>query len=471
MRKSMAQETEIKLRVSPQTLALLREHPLLNERLEGEWQTGTLYNQYYDTTKRDLAAARVALRVRHDGEQFIQTLKSKGQSVAGLSERDEWNWSVSAAALDLTLLDDNCWPASLEGLDKLLLQPVFTTDFQRTKAIVRWQRNNEQVEVEVALDQGQVVAAGHAEPICELELELRNGPSVALLELAVALAADVALIPCDISKAERGYRLHDSASYELQLNTSPWTQTISVDEIVASAGWQLLGHSQRLAEQYQFSGQWRLFRDLVAQLVNLRAFFGVFDLAVPRSTAKAFIPALDQLLQQYRPLILAGWADDEDGQRAREQAPGLFEQSVNDPAWGQLFLSFALWLQAETWTVERPPRGDRVGALPLSRWLLAAVAREIQELRVPHQNDADSDVAVWLDQQPRLQRLSFLLSGFRTFLDVPQPDRLYGELNKLQALLEQYPLVDEDVRLALMIALRKQGQKIRKLDAWRELNN
>ena len=67
--------------------------------------------------------------------------------------------------------------------------------------------------------------------------------------------------------------------------------------------------------------------------------------------------------------------------------------------------------------------------------------------------------------------MSFLLAGFRDFLDVPQPDRLYGELNKLQALLEQYPLVDEEVRPALLVALRKQGQKIRKLGAWRELNS
>ena len=466
----MVKETEIKLRVSPSALATLRRHPLLNERLVGDWQTGTLYNQYYDTAARDLAAARVALRVRRDGEQFIQTLKSKGQSVAGLSERNEWDWSVEGGSLDLTLLDDSCWPASLATLDKLSLRPVFTTDFERTKAILRWQRGEEQVEVEAALDQGEVLADGRAEPICELELELRSGSPAALLELAVSLAADVALMPCDISKAERGYRLYDPASYELQLEAHPWSAATPVDEVVAVAGWQLLGHSQRLAEQYRFSGQWRLFRDLVSQLVNLRAFFGVFDLAVPRSTSRDFVPILDELLQQYRPLVLAGWADDEEGRAAREQAPAVFERSVDDPAWGQLFLRLALWLHEAGWQNGRPPRGDRIGALALPRWLLAAVAREIQELRVPHQNDPDDEVNVWLDQQPRLQRLAFLLSGFRQFLDVPEADRLYGELNKLQALLEQYPLVEPDVQPGLLAALRKQGQKIRRLDAWRELN-
>ncbi|MFW9605542.1 MAG: CYTH domain-containing protein, partial [Pseudomonas sp.] len=76
-------ETEIKLRASRATLAALREHPLLNQGLDGAWQQGELFNQYYDSADRDLARARVALRVRRDGEHYIQTLKTRGQSVAG----------------------------------------------------------------------------------------------------------------------------------------------------------------------------------------------------------------------------------------------------------------------------------------------------------------------------------------------------------------------------------------------------
>lgn len=467
----MAQETEIKLRISPDAMNALRTHPLLTERRQGDWKTGTLYNQYYDTANRDLAAARVALRVRRDGDQFIQTLKSSGQSVAGLSERSEWDWPVSAASLDLTLLDDSCWPASLAPLDNLHLLPVFTTDFQRTKALLRWERDGETVEVEAALDQGKVVADGREEPICELELELRSGPAAAVLELAVALAQDVALMPCDISKAERGYRLYDPSSYELGLDAQAWSADTRVDEIIGSAGWQLLGHTQRLAEQYRFGGQWKLFRELATQLTNLRAFFGVFDLALPRSAAQPFTPALDHLVNRCRPLVLAGWSDDEEGRSAREQAPVVFEQMVADPRWGQLFISLALWLHTAGWKHNRPPRGERVGDLTLPRWLLAAVAREIQELRVPHHNDPDSDVNEWMDQQPRLGRLHFLLATFRDHLETPEPNRLFGELNKLQALLEQYPLVEEELRPALLIALRKQGQRLRKLDAWRALNS
>lgn len=466
----MLKETEIKLRATPETLAAVQQHPSIKARQQGEWIEGTLYNQYFDTPDRDLAAAKVALRLRRDGDQFIQTLKSRGQSVAGLSERNEWDWHLDQPALDVTLLDDSCWPQALANLDKTLLQPVFTTDFQRTKVLLGWERDGQTVEVEAALDQGRVIAGAHEEGICELELEVRQGSAAALLELALELSAELPLMPCDISKAERGYRQLDAASYDLRLSSVDWHAETTVDQVIAGAGMQLLGHSQRLAEQYRYAGKWRLFRELTVTLTSLRASFGVFDLALPRSSVQNFIQPLDQLLGQFKPLVLAGWADDETGEQARKQAVEVFAQAINDPAWGKLFIGLALWLQCQGWTLNRPPKGQRIGALTLPRWLLAAVGKEIQELKVPHTNDPDPAVSIWMDQQPRLARLHYLLSGFRGFLQVPEPDRLFGELNKLQALLEQYPLVEDEQRPLLMEALRKQGQRLRKLNSWRELN-
>lgn len=466
----MAKETEIKLRVTPATLDALREHPLLNERRIGDWQSGTLYNQYFDTIDRDLARAKVALRIRRDGETYIQTLKSRGQSVAGLSERNEWDWYLQGDALDLTLLDDTCWPASLAGLDRGRIEPLFTTHFQRTKVLLGWERDGDTVQVEAALDSGTVVATGGKEPICELELEVRQGPAAAVLELAAELAKDLPLMPCDISKAERGYRLLDAGSYALRPAIPAWHAESTVDEVIAGTGWQLLGQIQRLAEQFRHTGQFKLFRDMTAALGEMRALFGVFDLGLPRSSVQPFLPTLDALLASFRPLVLAGWADDAPGQAARDQAPERFAEAVDAPTWGQLFIGLALWLHGSAWAAERPPRGDRIGALTLPRWLLGAAAREIQELHVPHHNEPDSAVNEWMDQLPRLGRLHLLLGHFRHFLDVPEPDRLFGELNKLQALLEQYPLVDAEQQPALLAALRKQGQRLRRLNAWRELN-
>ena len=175
---------------------------------------------------------RVVVTLRRDGEQFIQTLKSRGQSVAGLSERNEWDWYLDKAKLDIKKLGDDCWPASLADLDKKTLKPIFTTDFVREKAEIAWGRGKTRVVIEAALDLGQVKAGKQSEEICELELELRQGEPEALLELAAELAADLPLMPCDISKAERGYRLYDADGYSLQLPAPELTASMPLDDAV-----------------------------------------------------------------------------------------------------------------------------------------------------------------------------------------------------------------------------------------------
>ena len=267
----MAKETEIKLRASAATLDALRAHPLLKKRCKEGWQRHELANCYYDTDTRDLAHAKVALRVRRDGERYIQTLKSRGQSLAGLSERNEWEWPLADATLDTARFDDSCWPAELADLDLRRLQPVFDTDFVRDAAEIAWGRGKARTIIEVALDQGAVRAGDQREAIAEVELELRQGEPAALLELAEQLAAELPLMPCDISKAERGYRLHDASSYTLYLSAPELDAETPLDEAVARLGWHLLAGSQRLAEQYRWNGHWRLLVDWVHQLIDLRA--------------------------------------------------------------------------------------------------------------------------------------------------------------------------------------------------------
>lgn len=92
--------------------------PSAEKRNKSGWQTRELLNQYFDTPERELSAARVALRLRRDGEAIIQTLKCRGTSVAGLSERNEHEWQLDKVKLDLKKLDDSCWPAQLANLDK-----------------------------------------------------------------------------------------------------------------------------------------------------------------------------------------------------------------------------------------------------------------------------------------------------------------------------------------------------------------
>ncbi|MGE8409323.1 MAG: inorganic triphosphatase [Pseudomonas sp.] len=431
----MNKETEIKLRISRETLAALREHPLLKKRNKSGWQQRELLNQYFDTPERDLAAAKVALRLRRDGDVVIQTLKTRGQSVAGLSERSEFQWELAKAKLDLKKLDDQCWPAELAELDKKTIKPLFTTDFVREYADIAWGRGKSKVVIEAALDLGAVSVGKQKEEICELELELREGEPEALLELAAELAATLPLMPCDISKAERGYRLLDAASYQLSLPAVELNPEMSLDDAFAALAWQLLGSSQRLAEQYRYNGHWRLLQEWVQCLAELRALASSLGQAAPRATTRELRSSLDALLEDWRTLVLAG-NDDEDVRRA---APEQFEDELLDTRWGQFSLNTSRWLLARAWTVDRNKRGDRQGAAPLGNWLNVELGGEAKALQLPLYQQQPEDLA---EQLPRIERLLAWLHHARDALDAPELDRLYGELSKLQQ-LACLPISDE----------------------------
>ena len=452
----MQKETEIKLRASRETLAALREHPLLKKRNKSGWQRHELFNQYYDTPERDLAQAKVALRLRRDGDQHIQTLKSRGQSVAGLSERNEWDWYLDKPKLDTKQLTDDCWPAALAELDKKTLKPIFTTDFVREKAEIAWGRGKAKVVIEAALDLGKVVAGKQSEEICELELELRQGEPQALLELAVELAAELALMPCDISKAERGYRLHDADSYSLQLPSPQLDASMSLDDAFAALGWQLLGNSQRLAEQYRFKGHWKLLEQWLQHLIELRALLGSLGQAAPRASSHELREQLDALISDWRPRVEAG----QDDEAVRQSAPAEFSTELDQPRWGLLSLKTSLWLWQRSWTAARNNRGERQGAAELGKWLPRQLAEEATALQLLRYQQQPEDLA---EQRPRMERLLVWLRLARSVLELPETDRLYGELAKLYELAQQ-PLSDE-----VLDARIEQARTVWTLKAWKIL--
>jgi inorganic triphosphatase YgiF len=377
----------------------------------------------------------------------IQTLKTRGQSVAGLSVRNEYDWNLPKAKLDLKKLDGECWPEELAELDKKTLKAIFTTDFVRERAEIAWGRGKTKVVIEAALDLGHVVVGKQKEEICELELELREGEPAALLELAAELAEKLALMPCDISKAERGYRLYDAHSYSLSLPAPQISAETPLDDAFAALCWHLLGSSQRLAEQYRFNGHWRLLLDWVENLAEMRALISSLGQAAPRQSTHDLRVALDALLEDWRPLVQAG---QEDGD-VRAAAHAQFIEELQDPRWGLFSLNTSRWLLARSWTAERNNRGNRQGAALLASWLPRLLADEATALQLNRYQQQPEDLA---EQLPRIERIQAWLHHARQVLDLPEVDRLYGELNKLEELANQ-PISDEiiDARVEQTIAV------------------
>lgn len=388
---------------------------------------------------------------------MIQTLKTRGQSVAGLSERNEYDWKLPKAKLDVKKLDGECWPESLAELDKKTLKPIFTTDFVRERAEIAWGRGKSKVVIEAALDLGHVVVGKQKEEICELELELREGEPAALLELAAELAETLALMPCDISKAERGYRLYDANSYSLSLPAPELTPETQLDDAFAALSWHLLGSSQRLAEQYRFNGHWRLLLDWVENLAELRALLSSLGQAAPRQSTHDLRVALDALLEDWRPLVQAG-IEDED---VRKAAPEQFLEELEDPRWGSFSLNTSRWLLARTWTADRNVRGNRQGGAQLHSWLPRTLGEEATALQLQRYQQQPEDLA---EQLPRIERIQVWLHHARNVLDIAEMDRLYGELNKLAQLANEPTITDE-----LLDARKQQAIAVYQNRAWKML--
>lgn len=202
----MSVEIELKLAIAPDAAARLRRHPLLRASKAVKTR---LYGIYYDTPDLDLYKKRHAIRLRREGQRWVQTLKLDTHSAGGLSTRPEWEVEVAGDELDLAAL-----PAEARRhLDPALmasLVPVFVTDFQRHT----WQLTLPAASLEVALDLGHVRAGEHDLPVAEVELELLSGDGTALFDVALALLRAVPLLPEYRSKALRGYELagvHDMA--------------------------------------------------------------------------------------------------------------------------------------------------------------------------------------------------------------------------------------------------------------------
>ncbi|MFT5709237.1 MAG: triphosphatase [Oceanospirillaceae bacterium] len=203
----MKQEIEVKLSIAPKKVEKLLNCNFIIQ-LASKFEKKQLGNTYYDTAQLELKKKKIALRVRNSDGQFIQTLKTQGQSNDGLHQRLEWEWDLPTQQLDCALLPEEHWP---QQIDTHQLKAIFSTNFTRQL----WYFEHTSVSgvsssIEMALDQGLVEVLGidNTIIISELELELVSGDASALQEVAQILMKEcVDLQTSDISKAAKGYAL------------------------------------------------------------------------------------------------------------------------------------------------------------------------------------------------------------------------------------------------------------------------
>ena len=180
---------------------------------------------YFDTPNQDLAKKGIALRIRFEDSQWVQTLKTAGDGVA---KRVELNTvlsltgtpdtlDVSSLVPDISLITEPTVVAELTNimpLDQLAqaLTVQYFTDVQRTSRQIK--KNNSRIEI--AYDIGKVgigrlnsqkPANNHEltqSDIHEIEFELLEGDPSDLIEVAKTWCKKYKLYLSTVTKAQRG---------------------------------------------------------------------------------------------------------------------------------------------------------------------------------------------------------------------------------------------------------------------------
>ena len=180
---------------------------------------------YFDTPNQHLAKKGIALRIRFEDSQWVQTLKTAGDGVAKRVELNTMlsltgtpdTLDVSSLVPDVSLITEPTVVAQLTNimpLDELAkaLTVQYFTDVQRTSRQIK--KNNSRIEI--AYDIGKVgigsltsqkSANNHGltqSDIHEIEFELLEGDPSDLIEVAKTWCKKYKLYLSTVTKAQRG---------------------------------------------------------------------------------------------------------------------------------------------------------------------------------------------------------------------------------------------------------------------------
>lgn len=154
---------------------------------------------YYDTPALELSARRWTLRRRLENGDSICTLKTP----AGALGRGEWDCvedNIEAAIPELVRRSG--W-AELAELASHGLTAICGARFQRKAYTLSLGTT----VVEIAVDSGALFGGGKEAPICEVEVELKEGSPEDALRCAASLAERFGLRPEPKSKFRRALEL------------------------------------------------------------------------------------------------------------------------------------------------------------------------------------------------------------------------------------------------------------------------
>lgn len=189
----MAIEYELKFRATPETLLAI------DRTVEGLRQIYQMQTTYYDTPTGQLSARFYTLRCRLENDRAVCTLKAPAEG----GGRGEWELDCDDIRTAIPELCKLGAPADLPFLAEEGLLPICGARFTRIAKTLIFPH----CTLELALDQGQLFSGEKSQPLCEVEVELKEGKPEDCAAYAAQLAVAFDLKPEKGSKFRRALAL------------------------------------------------------------------------------------------------------------------------------------------------------------------------------------------------------------------------------------------------------------------------
>ena len=161
-----------------------------------------MQSSYYDAPDRRFSRRRITLRCRLENEISVICVKAPLPEADDRFLHGEWEVEGADLAAALPKLVELGAPALL--LESVELNCLWRADFERRAVLLRFEDGS---AAELALDLGALYGPTHSLPLCELELELKEGGPAAALALVAVLRERFSLKPQEKSKFARARAL------------------------------------------------------------------------------------------------------------------------------------------------------------------------------------------------------------------------------------------------------------------------
>lgn len=371
----MPTETELKLELTAEAAETLASSDLLGEPAA----TKTLRSVYFDTADMRLKTAGFSLRIRASGKDLIQTVKASGPASA-LFARDEWEMPVGGE----TPVIDYSTPLQTElaiGADDL--QPQFSVEVTRRV----WNVTEGDTAIEVALDEGFVVAGDRRTPLREVELELKGGGLSGLFALMHRIGETVPVRFGVRAKAERGYGLREELRRAIKAEPLRLDRSMSAVSSFQAIAEACFRHFRLNEDLFLQNRNAEALHQARVALRRLRSAFSIYGVMLPDGQSQRLKEELKWLattLGDARNIDVL-LKEAEEGElhdrleAARGEAYDRVDEALHSPRARRLALDINEWLRCGDYL--SLPETEEIRSTPAAEFALQALDRKRRKLK------------------------------------------------------------------------------------------